>query len=391
MARFLAAAEQNDLDGAGILYAGELLPGFGCESQTFEAWLRLERQKLNRIALELLGDLTDQKLAQADFAQAKTTALRQLEIEPWRELAHFQLMQALALSGEKEAALAQFDRLSELLEAELGISPQQESFDLVRQIENDELGTTFGLATLDLPAPFQAPAVPDYLVGRDAEIETIGQMLLGPTGGQAMIALVGMGGLGKTTLAASIAHRLKDHFPDGILWGNTLLSSAENILEVWAQGYGHDYSKISDLDSLAVAVRSLLAPKKVLIVLDNVTDQTDIGPLLQPGSNCAIIMTTRSHDAAVANGAYLFPLRPLSPESSTALIGRILQRPELESDTIAAQIGVLLEHLPLAVEITAQLLKARPRMTLARMVERLQDAQQRRGLQDQQQGGAGFI
>lgn len=383
--RFLQAIEQDDIEAAGILFGGELLPGISNDSAVFEQWLTQERERINRLALDVLSKLTEAKLASADFTAAKDAALKQLKIEPWREMAHFQLMQALALSGEREAAIAQFEELEDLLEQELGRSPTQETFDLLIKIENNELGPTLGLTELNLPPPFQAPAVPDYLTGRDDEIEIISNLLTAEVGRKEIVALVGMGGIGKTTLAAAVANRLREHFVDGILWGNTLLSSAENILEVWAQAYGRDYSSISDLESLSIAVRSLLAHKKVLIVLDNVTPTADLSPLLQPGSDCSIIMTTRSHDAAAAVNAEIIPVKELTTDSSSFMIQQILDQKKLfeeeEARKAAEKIGDLLEHLPLAVEITAQLLKARPRMTLHSMVERLQDAQQRRGLQ----------
>ncbi|MFK7802380.1 MAG: NB-ARC domain-containing protein [Anaerolineae bacterium] len=385
--RFMQAVEQGDLEAAGILYSGELLPGFLCDSPDFEGWLRHERDKHNRIALDVLSQLAERHLGKSDFAAAKSSALKQLSIEPWREMAHFQLMQAMALSGEREAAIAQFEQLEEILDTEMGISPQQETFDLIRQIENNELGGSLTRTTFEPATPYQAPAVPDYLVGREANLAMLEQLFTGDEPSaerKETVALVGMGGIGKTTLAAATARKLQEKFPDGILWGNALLSSAENILEVWAQAFGYDFSGISDLESLATAVRGILAEKKILIVLDNVTEQTNLKPLLQPGGNCATLLTTRSRDAAAAVGAHIVPVEELSEQNSVSLIGKILDRPDLsdqpEEEQAARQIGHLLEHLPLAVEITAQLLKARPRLTLSRMVERLQDSQQRRGL-----------
>ncbi|MFT5196612.1 MAG: DNA-binding SARP family transcriptional activator [Candidatus Promineifilaceae bacterium] len=384
---------ERDLEAAGALFVGELLPSFECDSPDFETWLRHEREKLNRTALEALGQLADVKLAQVDFSAAKSAALKQLSLEPWREMAHFQLMQALALSGEREAAIAQFDRLEQLLDAELGVSPHQETFDLVRQIENNELGGGLVQSAVqataqpaDVKVPFQAPAVPDYLVGRETEIDEISQLLTGGSDNdrKEIVGLVGMGGIGKTTLAAAVARSLKGQFADGVLWGNTLLSSAENILEVWAQGFGYDFSHISDLESLAIAVRGVLADKKVLIVLDNVTDGLAIDPFLQQGTGCAMLLTTRSQDAAVACGGHIFPVHELSAEGSFALMAQVMAPADISTnaDDVAAakQICTQLEHLPLAVEITAQLLKARPRLTLSGMVERLKSSQQRRGL-----------
>ena len=131
---FLAHLEKEQLASAVALYQGELLSGFSCDSLPFEEWLQTEREKLQRLALHALSELTGRSLAQAEVQTAQTLARRQLALEPWRESAHQQLMQALLLLGERSAALAQYEICRTVLAEELGIDPSAATANLAKQI-----------------------------------------------------------------------------------------------------------------------------------------------------------------------------------------------------------------------------------------------------------------
>ncbi len=116
VADFLVGVENDQLEtGAVSLYQGDLLPGFSCDSLPFDDWLRQEREQLHRLALEALFKVTAHSLARADYQTAQNLARRQLPLEPWREEAHRQLIQALALQGERSAAIAQYDTCRAIL------------------------------------------------------------------------------------------------------------------------------------------------------------------------------------------------------------------------------------------------------------------------------------
>ncbi|MCA9944314.1 MAG: hypothetical protein KC449_12585, partial [Anaerolineales bacterium] len=141
---FLAALAHGDLATAvghpSGFYQGELLPGFTCDSLEFESWLRQERERLHRLALAALDDLTERHLTQAEFGTAEAAARRQLALEPWRESAHRQLMRILALAGDRSAALAQFELCQQVLDEELGARPDRETANLAAQIEAGAFG-----------------------------------------------------------------------------------------------------------------------------------------------------------------------------------------------------------------------------------------------------------
>jgi DNA-binding SARP family transcriptional activator len=93
---------------AADLYRGDLLSGFYLDSSPFEEWLTVEREHLHRRAMEAFYHLADCHNQRGEYRQAQHYAQRQLELEPWREEAQRQLMVALALSGQRSAALAQY-------------------------------------------------------------------------------------------------------------------------------------------------------------------------------------------------------------------------------------------------------------------------------------------
>ena len=117
---FLAHLAANQPAQAVALYRGDLLPGFTCDSVPFEEWLRQEREQLHRLALAALLALAAHSLARGDYQAAQRLARQQLALEPWREEAHRQLMQALALSGDRSAALAQYAACRRVLTGRIG-------------------------------------------------------------------------------------------------------------------------------------------------------------------------------------------------------------------------------------------------------------------------------
>jgi DNA-binding SARP family transcriptional activator len=125
--QFLSALATNDLPTAADLYQGELLAGFTSGGMDFEGWLRLERERLHRLALGAMETFARQQLVDEDWPAAATTARRQLSLEPWREIAHQQLMIALARMGERGAAIAQYATCVNALQVELGLEPSAET------------------------------------------------------------------------------------------------------------------------------------------------------------------------------------------------------------------------------------------------------------------------
>lgn len=241
--RSIEAQTPTAIAKAVALYQGEFLMGFtlaGCEE--FESWLFLKREQYLLQMLESLSALTTMHLGETNFAKAQEYARRQLELDPLREPAHRQLMQALAYSGQRNAALAQFATCRQLLWNELAIEPETATTQLFEELRNGEL---ISPPKLDLPsnsnslilppsrplpalmsrrelalfppdatAPETTPAfepkvdwgdapVLDYFYGRQAELQQLEQWVVDER--CRMVFILGMGGQGKTTLAAHFA------------------------------------------------------------------------------------------------------------------------------------------------------------------------------------------
>jgi DNA-binding SARP family transcriptional activator len=134
------------LEDAMAVYRGGFLEGFflkGCPA--FEDWVSLWRERLHREALSALYRLADHYGQRGEYQRACTHVRRQTELEPWHEKAHQQLMRLLALSGERGAALAQYETCRRVLGEELGVQPSEETTRLYQQIRDGELkarGTT---------------------------------------------------------------------------------------------------------------------------------------------------------------------------------------------------------------------------------------------------------
>ncbi len=109
---------------ASALYRGKFLQQFFLEdSAEFEEWALLQREALQRLALEALTHLANYHEQRADYEEARGYGLRQLELEPWREEGHRQVMWVLALSGQRTAALLQYETCRRVLADELGVEP----------------------------------------------------------------------------------------------------------------------------------------------------------------------------------------------------------------------------------------------------------------------------
>ena len=121
------------------LYRGEFLQHFFLEDSTeFEEWALMQRENMHQRIIEAHSYLANFYELHGDFKNAQQHANLQLELDPWREETHRQLMRVLALGGQRSAALAQFETCKQVLAEELDVEPSTETRDLYEQIR---LGT----------------------------------------------------------------------------------------------------------------------------------------------------------------------------------------------------------------------------------------------------------
>jgi DNA-binding SARP family transcriptional activator len=146
------AACAGHLRTAVDLYRGEFLSRFYRSSEAFEAWTLPVRERFQRAALDALYHLAAYHERRADYPAMQRYARWQIEIDPWREEAHCQVMRALALSGQRNAALAQYEKCRRLLVDELGIEPAVRTRELAEQIKLERLGASSNVHVLPRPS-----------------------------------------------------------------------------------------------------------------------------------------------------------------------------------------------------------------------------------------------
>lgn len=372
------------LQTAVNLYQAEFLTGLRLrDAEGFEEWAEQRRRSLETQIHTALYLLAVHYKEQRQYVAALACITRLLALNPYFEEANRELMLLLALTNQVNEACSHYEQYETLL-AEDGLEPETETTALYQKIWRGEiLGDEASILPMPAPPPqtwappFQAPPLLPHFVDREELVNTI-VATLQSTDDARIQALVGMGGVGKSSLAGEIAHALQEHFSDGVLWASVAVSEPTAVLESWAQAYGYDFSRLTDLESMANAFRGVLADKRVLLVLDDVVSVSRIRPLLPNGPHCRVLLTTRDQDLAHGLDAQVWRLAELSPADGRRLLMHILgsERVEAEADA-AGMICDLLQNLPLAVEIIGQRLKSRPRRKLADIVQRLRNEKQR--------------
>jgi DNA-binding SARP family transcriptional activator len=362
------AASLEQLEAAVALYRDDFCSGFLPDgvSAEFELWLYRWREQLRQQQMAALEQLVAGYSRWRDFERALSHAERLLRMDPWLEATHRWIMSLYAWQGQKERALAQYAICRELLQQELGVAPAEETQQLQEAILQGTLAPP-------RPVPFLAPALPPHYVPRE---ETLAALLEQLQPG-ACLALVGMGGVGKSTLAAALARAARYRFPDGVLWASAELSPPEETLLTWAKFFDFDLSGLTSLDAMHTAWRGIAAERRLLVVLDGVADAGRLRPLLPHSPGSAVLLTTRDRDVAAALHARPVELAPLDTETGFRLMEAILGERALEETEAGAAISALLEGLPLALEILAQRMRSRPQPTLQQVLTRLQQIRSR--------------
>jgi tetratricopeptide (TPR) repeat protein len=186
----------------------------------------------------------------------------------------------------------------------------------------------------------------------------------------AAAVISGMPGVGKSALALHVAHELAERFPAGQLYvdlhgatpGMTPLTPGQ-ALNALLRDLGVEPCRIPERpDAASALLRSLLAPTRTLLVLDDAASAAQVRPLLPGGAGCAVIVTSRSPLTAL-DGVARFPLGPLSDEESAALLVAASGRDGLDGSDAGRRLVELTGRLPLALRVVAARLAARQALT----------------------------
>jgi predicted ATPase/DNA-binding SARP family transcriptional activator/Tfp pilus assembly protein PilF len=291
------------LEQAVELYGSEFLHGFSLPNNSlFEEWALLQREQLHQMALEALATLAAARERQGDHAAQCRYARRQIELEPWREQAHGQLMRGLWANGERGAALEQYDACCRILNAELGLDPSPELTALCEQMRASTIGNqgeaqpAFGRFTTLDPHPSIAqhnlPAPLTTFVGRTTELNELTELLHTP--GIRILTLVGVGGMGKTHLAIELARRNLDAFADGVCFVPLApLARADELPAALLHALDLPPQRGDPME----LIRQALRDKHMLLLLDNFEHLLDgatlVAELLQVTPRLQIVATSR--------------------------------------------------------------------------------------------------
>jgi DNA-binding SARP family transcriptional activator len=362
--------------------------------QLRDRWVpRLEQLHLQALEWRIDGDLHEGRHAQVIGELAELTAQH-----PLRERFHGQHMLALYRSGRQGEALAAYQRARDILTAELGVEPGSDLRGLHQRILSADpalaiTGPAWTVRAGDRGiTPRELPSAVQGFTGRSAELDALTRMAGGPgqqpPGAVVISAIGGTAGVGKTALAVHWAHQAARHFPDGQLYVNLrgfhpsgTPATAADAIRGFLEALGVPPERIpAQQDAQAGLYRSLLAEKRMLILLDNARDEHQVRPLLPASPASLVIITSRSQltGLAAADGARLLNLDVLSHDEAVRLLtARIGAVRAAGQPGAVDEIAALCAYLPLALAVAAARAAARPRFPLLQLAAELRGAASR--------------
>ena len=319
------------------------------------------------------------RLGQHDDLIPELTGL--VAAHPLQERFHAQLMLAHVGAGRPAAALGVFAQAREVLAEELGTDPGPGLRALHQQILRDDLPSRTVPWRAGTIRPAQLPSDAGSFTGRTREIAVLAGLAEDDQGrdpGSVSLCLVsGPGGIGKTALAVHAAHQIRAQFPDGQLYAHlggltTQPAPPVKVLGAFLRDLGAPARQIpNDELGRAALLRSMLADRRALIVLDDARDSAQVMPLLPGTAGCAVIVTSRNALAELPTRCRV-SLGPLDTGQGLELMAGILG-PDCVSAEVKAAVRLvdLCAGLPLALRIAGARLAARRHWRIRELVDRL--------------------
>ncbi len=295
----LAGGAAADPAPATAHYTDDFLAGFTLPgAPDFEDWAMAERARLRGLLMRALHSLLARHVACAATATGIEVANRMLALEPWCEEAHRALMVLLARSGQRSAALAQYETCRRSLYEQLGVEPASETTALFEQLRAETLAP-----------PNNLPTTPSSCAGRERELELLAARLSDP--GCRLVTIAGLGGVGKSHLARELAARMarsvtlsgEMRFADGVFWislcGRAAPSDGDDAASL-AIGEAIAQAVFPDTPMAVRAARALVAAlqrKRMLLVLDSLEQVAGgrhfLSQLLEHAPHVTVLATSR--------------------------------------------------------------------------------------------------
>ncbi len=349
------------MNAALTLYRGDFMAGFLLEDAfAYDEWVLAQRAELRQAVLAAARDLADYYERRGEYATAVPYTRQQIDIEPWQEAPHRQLMRLFAYQGERNAALQHYEKLRAILWDELGVDPMLETENLRDRI-----------AAGSEERPYHLPTRDATFVGRAQELAQLHAYLAAPQ--HRLVTLVGIGGSGKTALATEIGWRAATQFLGPFIHGvffvplaGLMASQTDNpnaIVTAVAETIGISFAGKRALQDQLL---DYLHDKSLLLILDNFEHLLAPGrgfllALLAKTDAVQIIITSRERLNLAAE--WTLPVGGLPPQDASAqdLFVQRARRlvPGFEvsregcPETAVDRICQLVQGLPLGIELAA--------------------------------------
>jgi tetratricopeptide (TPR) repeat protein/DNA-binding SARP family transcriptional activator len=395
-ARAIAESGDNEraaelLREADRLWRGEPLAGLTGD------WARHTRAVLEQERLAATMDRAVVELALGNAADLAGELSELVSQHPFVESIVEYLMVALYRSGRQAEALDAYRQARQRLIGELGAEPGPGLRDLHQRILQGDPGlaaparswTGRGASPNNLPRD-----IPNF-TGRAEELGMLAEAIVSGRARTAVtvVAIDGMAGVGKSTLAIHTAHRLASQFPDGQIFLDLHAhdpyeepvdpaTGLDTLLRVIGAASGRASaaaeagSHASGLEERAALWREQVANRRILLILDDAASRDQVRPLLPGTPGCLVLITSRRRLTGLA-GSRSLSLDVLRPADAADLFARIVG-PERGRDTDAvAEVVRLCGNMPLAIQVVASRLRHRPAWTAADVARRLSSTQNR--------------
>lgn len=366
--------EGGSFRGRAEAYVGEFLHDFDLNDDSlFSEWMWQEKEKFHQKAVEALAQLAAANLVNRELVTAIADLRRLLELDPWREEAHQQLMLVHAHNGDRAAALAQYEKCVQSLRDGLDVTPSIETTTLFERIKRDEItqiakkesqSAEITSDSDELERPNNLPVPPLNFVGREEELSQIVNLLQGDD--CRLATLTGTGGIGKTRLGLECAHALLPDFVAGVFFISLIsIHSADRL--PWA--LANELNLVpTGRQTPKELLLAFVKDKAMLFILDNFEHLLEgielILELLEVAPNLKFLVTSR--EPLGISPEWVLPLKglpfeaedPDQPHQAATLFFDRARRLDLsfsaeKEQHCVHQICRLVEGMPLALELAS--------------------------------------